>query len=337
MRLATCVAVAATSLTLGISAAAVSAQEMLNFATTAPAQAHTNRIFWPQWVEKVNAASNGTIDVQIRPAGPIANSRNVHDRVLSDVVQIGWMVLSQSAGAFNSSSVAELPFLIPNAEAGSVAMWNLYENGVIAGDFEGLKPLALITFAQQSLHGNEPIESLEDIQGMRIAANGRYVSQMATLLGASPSSVHLPGMYQAISKGNIDGAMMVWSAFAPFKLFEVTSHHYDAPLGSAVGMVYMTQERFDKLPPEAQAAIDAHSGEVLSRQFGQFWDKVTLEARTAVSGMPGHTINAASDADLAKWQAAADEVRASWLEETPNGDAILTALEAELADFQAMN
>ena len=63
-------------------------------------------------------ASQGTGVVEIREGGTLANFQNVYERVLDDVVQIGFGQQALIAGKFPLTEVVVLPFIVKDNTVG---------------------------------------------------------------------------------------------------------------------------------------------------------------------------------------------------------------------------
>ena len=308
------------------------AQKTVNFGVGSPPRAHlVQQIFIP-WAKKVSAESNGAIKVEVKAGRTLVSPFNVYERVQADVAQIGWGVQVFMKGRFKRSTVVSLPFEANSAEEASVALWRLYEKGVTKVEYKDVHPLAIIVFPPSSLHSKDkPLKTLTDIKGMKLAVSDRVAVGIAKRLGAAPISIRLPDMYQGLNRGTINGVWIVWTAFMPFKLFEVTKHHYEVPLGAASAMVFMSKKGYAGLPAAGRRAIDANSGETFSHSFGKFWDRVGRGGRAAVSNMPGHTFAKMPAAEVAKWRASMKPVVEGWKKNIPDGPKVLAAFRSEIA------
>jgi TRAP-type C4-dicarboxylate transport system substrate-binding protein len=121
----------------------------------------------------------------------------------------------------------------------------------------------------------------------------------------------------------------------PFKLFEVTKHHYDVPLGATPGMVFMTKKSYASLPAAGRRAIDANSGLKFSQGFGKFMDGINRGSRKAILRMPGHTFEKMPAAEVTNWRRNMQGVVEKWKKETVDGPAVLKAFRAELAAIRS--
>lgn len=307
------------------------AQEVdLKFATLSPPQSHLAKQMMVPWAERVNAAGKGAVRVQVVYGETLATQQNVYSRVLNDVVQIGWGLQTYFGGKFPLTDVVTLPSLAQSSEQASLALWRMYASGKLAGEYAEVMPLALIVFPQQSIHARRPVAKLEDLKGMKIRAAGKVASQSVSALGAVPVSLTVSDMYQALAKGTVDATMTQWTAFQPFKLDEVTSHHVEAPLGSAAAMVFMSKKKWQDLPPAARDVLSRESGESFSRDWGRFWDRVQKQGRDSVAASPKHTIHVLPAEEERRWEAALAKVSEGWVKDTPGGAAILQTFRDEL-------
>lgn len=308
------------------------AQEVaLKFATTNAPTAHLNAQVLTPWAERITAEGKGVLRIELSHGTTLADQSNFYSRVLNDVAQISFGLHGTIAGKFPLTDVVALPFLTQKSEDSSAALWRLYESGKLAKEYEDIQVLCLVVFPQLSIHSRKAIASLDDVKGLKVRAGGNIASQVLQGLNASPVSMPTADIYQALAKGTIDATMVQWTAFQPFKLAEVTTHHVDAPLGASSSMVFMSRKKFDSLPKAARDLIMKHSGEQFSRQFGIFWDRVQTDDRKLVLASDKHHAYVAGPQEVAKWSKVLEGVADRWTKQTPEAAALLQAYRQELA------
>ncbi|HUT48959.1 MAG TPA: TRAP transporter substrate-binding protein [Alphaproteobacteria bacterium] len=316
---------------------AASAQDkpiVLKFAGWAPPQINVN-IVSQRWAKEVEAASGGTVKIQFF-WNSIANARTVYDVVRTGVADIGWILQPLVRGKFRKTSVVALPFLVRNSSEGSVALWNLYSKGLIAGEYDQVKPLGIAALPPSIIHSRKPIARLADVQGMKFRIAGRVNAQMISTLKATGVQMAITGVYQAMSKGVINGSISPWLGFTAFKHQEVTTHHVDVPMGAIAGMTAMNNQTWARLPAKAKAAFTKVSFAKLSRDYGEICDKDVAFNRGKVAGLKGHKILNFSKAEIQTMQARFKPIEAAWVKSTPDGAKILGAMNQELAKIRAM-
>ena len=266
--------------------------DSLTFASTNAEPVPINR-FFEQWVEKVNTESGGALEVDLRHGPTLANHTNFYDRVVDGVVDITWGMTVFNPGKFTNSLVMTIPFFVESSEQGALAACRMYESGAFGSDYEGLKPLMFAQFPQSSLHTTEtPIENgLESMKGLNIIATSPPAVEITKGNEGNPLSVTITESYEALQRGTADGMIMSFTAFPAFKLGDVLKHHYIAPLGGALGAVFMTEDTYNGLSDEAKAAIDANSTCETSRELGAFVDNWNAGAMERIKAAGGHTFS----------------------------------------------
>jgi TRAP-type transport system periplasmic protein len=327
---------------------ALAVAALIGMAVTAPASAQVRLIFPSQslatstfgqffsaWAKRVTEASQGTGVVDLREGGTLANFGNVYDRVLDDVVQIGFGQQALIAGKFPLTEVVVLPFIVKDNTVGSVALWRLYKSGLLDNEYNQIVPIWMNLLGPSYLHFNKAPASLDDLSGLKIRVTGKVNSQMVQRLGGAPVSLPAENMYDGLQRGAIDGLITSWSAFAPYHLAEVSSYHVLAPLGVAPAMFFMAKKKYKSLPPALRTALDANGGEAQSRTAGEAWrqDGLTTQATLAASGK--HKVTELSPAQTAAWEARTEPLIKEWAASVPGGEKVLATYRQLYADIEA--
>lgn len=301
----------------------------LKFAGWAPPQINVN-IVSQQWAKDVEKATGGAVKIKFY-WNSIANVRTVYDVVRTGVADIGWMLQPLVRGKFKKSGVVALPFLINNSTEGSVALWRLYERGLINDEYDQVKPMAIATLPPSIIHSKPKLTTLADIQGKKFRIAGRVNAQIMRLLKGTGVQMGITGVYQAINKGVIDASLSPWLGFTAFKHDEVTRYHMEVPMGAIAGMTSMNLKTWASLPANAKAAIEKVSYAPLALAYGKMNDKDVAYNRGKVAAQKGQVIGTFSASDIAKMKAILAPIETTWAKATPNGAKILAAMKEELA------
>lgn len=290
--------------TMLVSVPAVAEPERLMLGTgNIPIHPLNLRVILP-WAEKVTAEADGALELVVRHGQMLVNGENYVDRVTDDVVQIAWGMMALQPGRFPRVLVSSVPFIEGSAEATAIAFCKLYEEGAFDADLADFKPLFFVPFPQSSIHVNDgDLASMADLAGKVIMVGSPTAAEVVTGVGGTPLSTPLYDHYQALQLGTANGNIIPFTAFPAFNLHEVTTAHLVAPMGGAVGMVFMSRERWDALTPEARAVLEANSGCELTRSVGAIVDQWEAEGRAMVEGLEGHTVTDISAEELASLQA----------------------------------
>ena len=324
----TVAAAAAFALVAPAFVAPASAEQItLKLNSPAPPWSYVNKEVLTPWAEAVTADSGGTLKVQTFYGGTLGTFANTYDRVLDQVVDIGFILAAGAAGKIRQQDVAALPFEAENAILASTALWNIYAKGVTATELDAVKPLGLWTFPNAAFHSREPIRTLDDFKGRKLIATNAIAAKIVAALGATPISFRPDEAYTAIQRGTTDGVLMPFTGMETFKVHEVTRHHLDAALGSDAAMLFMNRQRYESLPAPAKAAIDKHSFLKLSRTLGEKTNDQWQKSRNLVKDSTT-TLNAA---DEAEWKKRLAPIAAEWAQGVPDGAKVLETFRAEVA------
>jgi len=302
---------------------AATAEESLIFATTIPANMNVNVDVFHPWAERINKAAHGVVRIETRDGPTIANGSNFYDRVLSDVVQIGWGLMGSIGGKFQRSTVVSLPFEVDEARSGSTAFWRLYKSGFLDEDFKDIVPLILLALPQNALHLRTAPNKISDLRGLRLASATKIGTEAIARVGASPMSLTTADFYESLQRNMIDGVVTPYTAVGPFKLFEVTSYSVDTAFGGSQAFIFMSRKRYEALSTEARKAIDDNSGEKESAAWGAYWDKLEEDGRQIFRSDPKKTLVMPTIEQTAIWRSDVVPVTDEWVKTTPNGGKIL--------------
>lgn len=287
--------------------------------------------FWPPsalaqkqilepWCEKIAQQSEQQLSCQFYPAMQLGGTPpQLIEQVADGVADIVFTLPGYTAGRFPSMEVMELPFLIKNGENGSRVAWKIYEE-FGQKDFVNVKPLAFNVHDRGHFHNNKhPINSIEDLQGLKMRAPTRLTNKLLAALGATPVSMPLPTMADALAKGVIDGYILPWEVVPTVKLHEMTKYHSEVNppnpvLYSALFTIAMNKQRYESLPDNLKKVIDDNSGEEFSASIGKAWDNSAPAAKQKAQEH-GNTINEISDEGFQSILKAGEKVSTDWVQE----------------------
>jgi len=322
---------------------AARAQEItLKVAHFLPTSSTTHAKFIVPWCERIREQSSGRLRCQIFPSMQLGGTPpQLFDQARDGIADIVWTLPGYTAGRFPITEVFELPFMTPNATAASQALWTFYERHAVR-EFEAVKPLALHVHDNGQLHlRDRPIRTLADFKGLKIRAPTRQTNRLLARLGATPVSMPVPALADALSKGVIDGAVVPWEVVPSIKVHEMVRFHSETDpsmpaLYTAVFLFAMNRKTYDSLAPELRQVIDANSGLALARELGQLWDGSAPAARRQATER-GNLINVVPAAEVARWDRAARPLYAEWIEDMNgrglDGNALLADARALVAQY----
>lgn len=312
-------AVAATALACAGISPALAQDVTLRVHHFLPAPAPVPKNFITPWAEKVMAESNGRIKVEVFPAMQLGGTPpSLYDQARDGVVDIVWTLPGYTPGRFPGTEAFELPFMAGKAEPTSQAFWDFYEK-YLKDEFKDVHPIAVHVHGPGLLHvKGDGVTKLEDMNGLKLRGPTRQTNALLGALGATPVGMPVPAMPEALSKGVIDGTVVPWEVTTPLKVAELVNSHTDFEgsrgLYTATFVFAMNKAKYDSLPADLKAIIDANSGREVSKWVGRVMDEGDLPG-IAAAEKAGNTIRKLPPEEVDRWKAAAEPVVAAWVEE----------------------
>ncbi len=304
----------------------------LKLNSPAPPWSFINTEVLGPWAEAVGADSGGTLKVQTFYGGTLGNFGNTYDRVADQVVDVGFILFAFAAGKFKLQNVGALPFEAENSIVAAHGLWNMFEKGVTAKEFDVAKPLGLWAFPNAAIHSREPIRGLDDFRGKKLIATNAIAAKIVPALGATPISFRPDESYTALQRGTTDGVLMPFTGMDTFKIHEVAKYHLDVALGGDAAGIIINRKRYDSLPPQAKAAIDKHSYLLMSRKLGNVTQTAWQRGRDNVKD----SVTTLTPAQEAEWKKRLEHIAVEWANSVPDGTQALEAFRAEVKAARAM-
>ena len=318
----------------GLTLPAMAQDHTLRISTWLPPSHGINTEIFGGLISMMEEATNGAVTGEL--VSGLAPPPAQMDLVLDGAADIGVIFHGYQPGRFVATKLVELPGYEGSSEASAVAYWQVFEDKLAAlNEHRGVKVIALMTHGPAQLHMNKPVESMDELKGMKTRLPGGVASDVAERLGLVGINVPAPQVYETLESGSADAVAMNVGERIGFKLNEVAPVLYEIPGGLYRGSfaLIMSQETFDALPAETQAQLDTVFGEAASRMAGAAWDK-SDELAYAEMG-EGTTIIEASEADQAKFADIVEAVKIDVLGEIDDLDVDAQAAYQEVVDVMA--
>ncbi|MBP6816433.1 MAG: TRAP transporter substrate-binding protein [Burkholderiaceae bacterium] len=254
--------------------AVATAQTVLTMSSWVP-PSHSLTVTLAAWGAEIEKATNGRVKFQMLPKAPAA-APGTFDAVKDGLVDVSYVTASYLPARHSLPKLPELPGGGATAEINSVAYWRIHDKFLAkAGEYKGVKLIGVFTHGPgQMFNTKKPIDSVDDLAGMKIRTGGGVAEEMARALGASAFVKPAPESYELLSSGVADGTFFPLESIVSFKLDKVVKYATIFPggfYGSAFGF-FMNEDKFNKLSKQDQDAIMSISGEKLARMFGKSWD-----------------------------------------------------------------
>ncbi|PIE10378.1 MAG: C4-dicarboxylate ABC transporter substrate-binding protein [Rhodobacterales bacterium] len=302
--------VSASALSLMTLGGAAMAETKLNISTWLPPTHGINTEIFAGLVEMMEDATGGEVTGELKfgLAPPPAQM----DLVMDGAADMAIIFHGYQPGRFVGTKLAELPGYEGSSEASAVAYWRVHEAYLQQLDeHRGVKLVALMTHGPGQMMTNADVETLDDLSGLKTRIGGGVAGDVGAELGLIGINVPAPKVYETLASGAADAVAMNVGERVGFKLTEVARNIYDMPGGLYRGSfaIIMSQEKFDSLPEDVQAALNEQVfGEPASRMAGAAWDLSDQIGYDATKAAADNAVIPASDEDQAKFAAIAQRV-----------------------------
>jgi len=327
------------------SAAPVAAQDVvLRLHQFLPSGATLPRHILVPWGERVAEASGGRLEIQHFDGMSLGGGPgDLLQQATDGAVDIAMTVVGFAPGRSPRTEVIELPFMMTDPVATGLAYQQLIEDELQQSDFADVHILAGWVHGPGVIHAKEPIHTLEDMQGKTLRAPTRIISQLLSELGAEAIGMPLPAAPEALSKGVIDGMVIPWEVVPSIKVHELTGHHTEFPgdhaLYTTAFVLAMNKARYDSLPEDLRAALDAESGAKLAAFASGVMAEYDAPGREATLAN-GNEIHQMPPEEVARWKEAAQPVIDRWIADMEakgiDGAALVEKARALIAEKEAM-
>ena len=317
MKFRTLLARAAFTTLATAAALSASAQEVtLKVHFFLPATSFANTLFITPWCDKIAKESANRMKCQIYPSMQLGGTPpQLFEQVRDGVADVVWTLPGYTAGRFPSVEVFELPFMMQNPEGTSKALWDYVEQYASA-EFKDVKPLAFHVHGDGVFHmTNKPVRTAADLKGLKLRAPTRMTNKFMALLGATPVSMPVPQVGDALSKGVIDGAVVPYEVVPSVKIQELVKYHSETdpsePAFYTSTFVFaMNKAKYESLPADLKKVIDANSGQALSGQIGKAFLQADGEGKKLTAK---NTTNVIPKAELESWKKLGQPLVDGWV------------------------
>lgn len=205
--------------------------------------------------ELVEEKSNGQIQVQVYPNEQLGSEAEMIESVTFNDLQ---MVAASAFSQYNPIiSVFELPYLFDSYEEAWATLDGKIGQQVAEPFLENnLRILAYFENGFRHITANKPIETPEDLQGLKIRTP-EFPLSLSTFraLGANPTPMSFGELYMGLQQGTVDAqenpvANTYASKFNEVQDYLIMSQHQYMPLPVAI-----SEEFWQTLTPEEQTII----------------------------------------------------------------------------------
>lgn len=264
------------------------------------------------WAKSVEAASGGSIKVNIFPAQQLGKAPDHYDLARDGIATMAYVNPGYQAGRFPLLAAGELPFMMDKPGPASAALDAWYRGAYAEREMKEVK-VCLTHLHVGTIHSKQPISEPGQIKGMKIRPANGTVGQLMSLLGGTNVQVSAPEARDALTKGVADAITFPWNSIVSFGIDKAVSHHTDMRLYAAVFVWALNKPWYEALSANQKKVIDDHCNNDWAARVGRDWGAAEDDGKAKLQALGGHTIVPMSPAQIDVWRKAAAPVTEQWV------------------------
>ena len=218
--------------------------------------------------------TGGQVKVDYYAGQSLLKAPAMFNGVVTGIADIGYAHVYYTAGRMPVTEACGLPLGYPSGWIAS-QVFNDFQQEFKPKEFNKVKILWMNSTPNSAIStAKKPIRKLADLRGLTIRAPGQ-AGEVIKALGGTPAPTPMMEVYDAISKGVIDGEASNFETLYAFKFAEVVKYttsiwqiNHPYPFYLA-----MNKNSYQKLPPDIKPIFDKLVGEYKER-FILMWNAI---------------------------------------------------------------
>ncbi len=277
-----------------------------------------------QFAADVKTATGGKVEITVHSGASLFKQPEIKRAIQTGMAPAGEFIISGLANENPLFGADSIPFLATSYADAK----RLYEATkpvqakVLAS--QGIKMLFSVPWPGQSLYSVKPINTADDFKGTKMRAYNPATTKIAQMLGASPVTIQLPELGQALATGAASNFLTSSASGADGKLYEQVKYFYPVNAWLPRNVTAVNQKSFDALDKATQDAVMKAAADAEARGW-KASEKVD-EDSIAILKANGVTIAQPSESVKAALQKIGDTMTDEWLASAgADGKAIIDA------------
>jgi TRAP-type C4-dicarboxylate transport system substrate-binding protein len=234
----------------------------LRIADSLPAGHVIHTVVTKPFMEEVEKESKGQIKFQHFPGGQLGKAKDLLSLTQSGVVDVGYVVPAYQSDKMPLTAAMELPGAYVDYCQGMRAFYALtHDDGyLVKNEFTPNKVIPLVSFMltpyQLVIGSKRKIETLADLEGLKVRSAGGAMDFMLKQLEVVPVRMTPPEIYESLSRGTIDGALLPYQSVQSYGLTSLlTAGTTKENFGSVVLTYSIGVSKWKQLPVSAREVL----------------------------------------------------------------------------------
>ena len=168
--------------------------------------------FWTQTMDRVGTAmaekSGGAFEAQIFPSGQLGNEATMIQQLQSGGLDMGFLTVAEFSNRIDDMAALFTPYLVENVSQASRVLTGPTATGML-DQYKtlGMKGLGFGLGGMRHLISRDPGATSTDLAGRKYRITPfAPLRDFYELMDVAPTPVPLPGLFDALANGQVDGA-----------------------------------------------------------------------------------------------------------------------------------
>ncbi len=220
------------------------------------------------FLDEIEARSDGRITVNRTEPDSLCKPAEIAECVRDGRADIGVSISDYTPQLFPTMSVATIPFMADNSQAFMQAIYKANvenEDAQAAWDRSGVHLVAAWSPGGAIVGANEEIDSIKDLNGVRMRVTGAYLQQAVEMAGGNVVALTASETYEGVERGLADAVSWTMDGPVDYKLMEQLKNW--SVTGSGVYTtfaIWMNQDTFDTMPDDLKEIVKEVQEELIN-------------------------------------------------------------------------
>ncbi|RBO51760.1 C4-dicarboxylate ABC transporter substrate-binding protein [Rhodovulum sp. BSW8] len=277
----------------------------------------------------VGKATGGALEIVTHPSGALFGGAEIKRAVQTGQANIGERLLSAHENENPLFGVDSIPFLVSSFDEHE-RLWAIAEPKVAAALAEdNLHYLYSVPWPPQGLYLNKPVETVDDLKGVKFRSYSAATARMAELTGMIPVQVEAAELSQALATGVAESFVSSGATGYDRKVWEHLSHFYEVDAWLPRNAVFANLDAWTGLDEATRSAVS----DCAAKAQAEGLDRSKAYTAVTVEGLKegGMTVGRAPEGLVEGLKAIGETMTAEWLDRAGDeGRAIVEAYRQDM-------
>lgn len=247
-----------------------------------------------EWAKEIERLTDGKVKITVFPGGTLTKANQCYDGVVKGISDIGMSCFAYTRGRFPTMEALDLPHGYPNGLTATRTA-NVFYETFKPKELDAVKVLYLHAHGPGMLHTRKPVNTLAELQHMKIRSTG-LSAKVVQALGGVPVAMPQGDTYESLQKGVVEGTFGPIEVLKGWRQAEVVKYTTDCnSVGYTTAMfVVMNQSKWKALDPDTQNIFETTSRKWID-VHGKRWDLGDKEGREYAVSLGNEILNLSAE------------------------------------------